>query len=131
MTSGGVDACTVAAFDAITAFAVPNRNRPFRSCRLFRICLLSRGQADRPALFGVADYVRQPSLSADLKISMTPGQIGVNAEGRCIPEMGIPELVCIRAFGLSSSVAVGLRNPMIESAFAGNFSGRQKLFQPG
>jgi hypothetical protein len=36
----GVDACTVTALDAITAFAVPNPNYPSQSRRFFQVWLL-------------------------------------------------------------------------------------------
>jgi hypothetical protein len=35
-----VEACTVTALDAITAFAVPNPNCPSQSCRFFQVWLL-------------------------------------------------------------------------------------------
>jgi len=37
-----VDACTVTALDAITAFTVPNPNYPSQSCRFFQVWLLLR-----------------------------------------------------------------------------------------
>jgi hypothetical protein len=37
-----VEACTVTALDAITAFAVPNPNCPSLSCRFFQVWLLVR-----------------------------------------------------------------------------------------
>jgi len=58
-----VDACTVTAFDAITAFAVPNPNCPSQSRWFFQVWLLLRlpRRADHPAYFGLAKfYLSQP-----------------------------------------------------------------------
>ena len=50
------DACTIAALDAITAFAVPNPNCPSQSRRFFQVWLLFRFPclADHSAYFGLA-----------------------------------------------------------------------------
>ena len=61
-----MDARTVTALDAITAFAVPNPGCPSLSIRFFQVWLpfgLPR-LADRSAYFGPASYVRYPALSA-------------------------------------------------------------------
>jgi hypothetical protein len=52
----GVDACTVTALDAITAFAVPNPNYPSQSRRFFQVWLLFGlpRRADHSAYFGLA-----------------------------------------------------------------------------
>jgi hypothetical protein len=52
----GVDACTVTALDAITAFAVPNPNYPSQSRRFFQVWLLFElpRRADHSAYFGPA-----------------------------------------------------------------------------
>ena len=49
-----VDTCTVAAPDAITAFAVPNPNSPSQGSRFFRVWWLGElpRQADHPAYLG-------------------------------------------------------------------------------
>jgi len=56
-----VDACTAAAFDVITAFAVPNPNIPSPGGRFFQVWLpsgLPLG-ADHPAYFGLR-WLRSP-----------------------------------------------------------------------
>ena len=53
-----VDACTVAALDAITAFTVPNPNCSSQSRRFFQVWSrfgLPR-LADHPAYFGLAKF---------------------------------------------------------------------------
>jgi hypothetical protein len=52
----GVDACTVTALDAITAFAVPNPNYSSQSRRFFQVWLLFGlpRRADHSAYFGPA-----------------------------------------------------------------------------
>jgi hypothetical protein len=61
---GGVDAYTVAAPDAIAAFAVPNPGSSSRGSRFFRVWWLSElpRQADHPAYFGSVS-VTGPILS--------------------------------------------------------------------
>jgi hypothetical protein len=51
-----VEACTVTAPDAITAFAVPNPNGTSQRYRIFRVWLLDElpRRADHPAYFGLA-----------------------------------------------------------------------------
>jgi len=53
-----VDACTVAALDAITAFAVPDPNCPSQSRRFFQVRLPSGlpQLADHPAYFGPGKF---------------------------------------------------------------------------
>src|SRR5579864_2137809 len=53
-----VDACTVAALDAITAFAVPNPNCPSQSRRFFQVQSPCRSPrpADHSVYFGLAQY---------------------------------------------------------------------------
>jgi hypothetical protein len=60
----GVDACTVTALDAITAFAVPNPNYPSQSSRFFQVWLPSRlpCRTDHPIYFGLANLL-EPTLS--------------------------------------------------------------------
>jgi len=80
-----VDACTVTALDAITAFAVPNPNCPSQSRRFFQVWLLFGlpRQADHSAYFGLAKfYLRQPfqpSTEANVEICSKI----VNAPFRC------------------------------------------------
>jgi len=54
--ANSVDACTVTALDAITAFAVPNPNCPSQSRRFFQVWQLFGlpRRADHSAYFGVA-----------------------------------------------------------------------------
>jgi len=79
-----VDACTVTALDAITAFAVPNPNCTSQRRRFFQVwlpCGLLR-VADHPVYFGSASFIRcpfQPSTKATLEIWLKI----VNARLRC------------------------------------------------
>jgi hypothetical protein len=54
--ANSVEACTVTALDAITAFAVPNPNCPSQSRRFFQVWLLSGlpRRANHSAYFGLA-----------------------------------------------------------------------------
>jgi hypothetical protein len=67
-----VDACTVAALDAITAFAVPNPSCSSQGSWLFRVWWLSKSpcRVDHPAYFGVVNITWtnpfQPSTLATL-----------------------------------------------------------------
>jgi len=64
--ANSVEACTVTALDAITAFAVPNPNDPSQSCRFFQVWLLFGlpRRADHSAYFGLAEfYFCESSLS--------------------------------------------------------------------
>jgi hypothetical protein len=80
-----VEACTVTALDAITAFAVPNPNYPSQGRRFFQVWLLigSPRRADHSAYFGLAKFYLsqpfQPSTRVTLEISSTI----VNAPFRC------------------------------------------------
>jgi hypothetical protein len=60
------DACTVAALDAITAFAVPNPNCPSQSRRFFQVWQSTGSPRllDHPAYFGLAKVYFGPTLSA-------------------------------------------------------------------
>jgi hypothetical protein len=68
-----VDACTVTALDAITAFAVPNPDCPSQSRRFFQVWLLFGlpRRADHSAYFGLAKFYLsqpfQPSTGATLE----------------------------------------------------------------
>jgi hypothetical protein len=66
--ANSVEACTITALDAITAFAVPNPNRSSQSCRFFQVRLPSRSpcQADHPIYFGLVNfYLNQPFSIVD------------------------------------------------------------------
>jgi hypothetical protein len=54
-----VEARTVTAPDAITAFAVPNPNCSSQTSRFFQVWLLCRlpGLADHPIYFGLANFI--------------------------------------------------------------------------
>jgi hypothetical protein len=56
--ANSVEACTVTALDAITAFAVPNPNFPSQSRRFFQVWLLFGlpRRADHSAYFGLAKF---------------------------------------------------------------------------
>ena len=68
-----MDACTVTASDAITAFAVPNPNYSSQSRRFFQVWLLFGlpRRADHSAYFGSAKFYLsqpfQPSTEANLE----------------------------------------------------------------
>src|SRR6202007_564265 len=80
-----VDACTVTALDAITAFAVPNPNYSSQSRRFFQVWLLFElpHQADHSAYIGLAKFYLsqpfQPTTRATLEICLKI----VNARFQC------------------------------------------------
>ena len=80
-----MEACTVTALDAITAFAVPNPNCSSQSRRFFQVWLLFGlpRRADHPAYFGLAKFYLtqpfQPSTNATLEIC----SMIVNARFQC------------------------------------------------
>ena len=80
-----MEACTVTALDAITAFAVPNPNFSSQSRRFFQVWLLFGlpRRADHSAYFGLAKFYLsqpfQPSTRATLEICLKI----VNARFRC------------------------------------------------
>jgi hypothetical protein len=61
-----VDACTVTALDAITAFAVPNPNYSSQISRFFQVWMPVKLplRANHSAYFGLARILLQPTLSA-------------------------------------------------------------------
>jgi hypothetical protein len=81
-----VEACTVTALDAITAFAVPNPNSSSQSSRFFQVWLPvgSPRRANHSAYFGLAKfYLSQPfQPSTDIKLNFC--FICVNARFWCI-----------------------------------------------
>ncbi len=83
--ANSVDACTVTASDAITAFAVPNPNCSSQSRRFFQVWLLFGlpRRADHSAYFGLAKFYLsqpfQPSTEANLEICLKI----VNARFQC------------------------------------------------
>ena len=68
-----MEACTVTALDAITAFAIPNPNCPSQSRRFFQVWLPVGlpFRADHSAYFGLAKFYIsqpfQPSTEANLE----------------------------------------------------------------
>ena len=80
-----MDACTVTALDATTAFAVPNPNCPSQSRRFFQVWLLveSPRRANHSAYFGPAKFYLsqpfQPSTGPKVNICFK----SVNACFRC------------------------------------------------
>ena len=83
--ANNVETCTVTAFDAITAFAVPNPNCPSQSRRFFQVWLPagSPRRANHSAYFGSAKFYLsqpfQPSTGAKVIICFKT----VNACFRC------------------------------------------------
>ena len=83
--ANSVEACTVTALDAITAFAVPNPNCPSQRRRFFPVWRPSRSprQADHSAYFGLAKFYFgepfQPSTEVTLNIYLR----AVNAAFQC------------------------------------------------
>ena len=68
--ANSVEACTITALDAITAFAVPNPNHSSQNCRFFQVWLLDRlpYQADHPIYFGLANCcLSQPFRSSTVR----------------------------------------------------------------
>ena len=80
-----MDACTVAAFDAITAFAVPDPNYPSQSSRFFQVWPLFRSpfRANRSAYFGSAKvYLSQP-FRPSTRVKLNSYEQIVNAAFQC------------------------------------------------
>jgi hypothetical protein len=80
-----VDACTVTASDAITAFAVPNPNYPSQSRRFFQVWLLLGlpRRADHSAYFGRAKvYLSQP-FQPSTEANLESCSRIVNARSQC------------------------------------------------
>jgi len=79
-----VDACTVTALDAITAFAVPNPNCPSQSRRFFQVWL-PFGLPATPALVGrlsVEDF--------ELNLAMVPRGYGVEDNAERLNGVALP-----------------------------------------
>jgi hypothetical protein len=104
--ANSVDACTVTASDAITAFAVPNPNSSSQSRRFFQVWLLFGlpRRADHSAYFGPAKFYLsqpfQPSTEANLESCL---QI-VNARFQCNRPVAIdqdPETQPIESLSLN------------------------------
>ena len=83
--ANSVEACTVTALDAITAFAVPNPNYPSQSRRFFQVWLLFGlpRQADHSAYFGLTKGLILPTLSAVDEATVESCPNIVNAHFQC------------------------------------------------
>jgi len=101
-----VEACTVTALDAITAFAVPNPNCPSQSRRFFQVWMLFGlpRRADHSAYFGVAKFYLsqpfQPSTQANLESCSKT----VNARFQCNRPIAMdqkPEMQTIQSLSLN------------------------------
>ena len=80
-----MEACTVTALDAITAFAVPNPNCPSLSRRFFQVWRPSGSprQADHSAYFGLAKFYFGKSFQPSTKVTLNTSFGAVNAAFRC------------------------------------------------
>ena len=69
-----VDACTVTALDAITAFAVPNPSYPSQGSWFFQVWRLSGSPqlADHPAYFGLAKFYLSQPFQPSTRATLTP-----------------------------------------------------------
>jgi hypothetical protein len=83
-----VDACTITAFDVITAFAVPNPGDSSQTRRFFRVWLLPRSprSANHPVYFGLAKFYFEPTLSTVDARKVNAQSSIVNAAFRCNAE---------------------------------------------
>ena len=80
-----VDACTVTALDAITAFAVPNPNYSSQSRRFFQVWMLSESplRADHSAYFGLAKFYFSQPFQPSTPATLDSCFMVVNAAFRC------------------------------------------------
>jgi len=80
-----VEACTVTAPDAITAFAVPNPNWPSQSSRIFRVWSPNRlpCQAGSPNLLRTGEFYLNQSFRSSTAITVVPRWGVVNARFWC------------------------------------------------
>jgi hypothetical protein len=80
-----VDACTVTALDAITAFAVPNPNCPSQSRRFFQVWLLfgSPRRVNHSAYFRLAKFYFGEPFQPSTEATLTTSSRAVNAAFRC------------------------------------------------
>ena len=83
--ANSVEACTVTALDAITAFAVPNPNCPSQSRRFFQVWLpfgLPR-RADHSAYFGLAKCYFGEPFQPSTEVTLNTYFPAVNAAFQC------------------------------------------------
>jgi hypothetical protein len=80
-----VDACTVTALDAITAFAVPYPNCPSQSRRFFqvRMPVESPLRVDHSAYFGLAKFYLSQPFQPSTGATLSARSINVNAAFQC------------------------------------------------
>jgi hypothetical protein len=80
-----VDACTVTAFDAITAFAVPNPNFSSQSRRFFQVRMLVESplRADHSAYFGLAKFYLSQPFQPSTRVTLITYFRIVNAAFQC------------------------------------------------
>jgi hypothetical protein len=80
-----VDACTVTALDAITAFAVPNPNYSSRSRRFFqvRMPVESPLRANHSAYFGLAKFYFSHPFQPSTSVTLNACFRAVNAAFQC------------------------------------------------
>jgi hypothetical protein len=80
-----VEACTVTALDAITAFAVPNPNYPSQSRRFFQVWRLfeSPRRADHSAYFGLAKFYLSQPFQPSTEATLESWSKIVNARFQC------------------------------------------------
>src|SRR6202140_109483 len=83
--ANSVDACTVPALDAITAFAVPNPNCPSQSRRFFQVWLLFGlpRRADHSAYFGLAKFYLSQPFQPSTRVTLNIYSKVVNAAFQC------------------------------------------------
>ncbi len=82
-----MEACTVTALDAITAFAVPNPNCPSQSRRFFQVWLLFGlpRRADHSAYFGLAKFYSGEPFQPSTEVTLNTYFRAVNAAFQCKP----------------------------------------------
>ncbi len=80
-----MEACTVTALDAITAFAVPNPNYSSQSRRFFQVWLPvgSPRRADHSAYFGLAKFYLSQPFQPSTEATIESRSKIVNALFRC------------------------------------------------
>jgi hypothetical protein len=80
-----VEACTVTALDAVTAFGVPNPNCPSQGRRFFQVWLLFgvARRADHSAYLGLAKVQLSQSFQPSTNVTLEICSIIVNARFQC------------------------------------------------
>jgi hypothetical protein len=80
-----VDACTVTALDAITAFAVPNPNYSSQISRFFQVRMPVELplRANHPAYFGLAKFYFSQPFQPSTSVTLNTCFRAVNAAFQC------------------------------------------------